>query len=82
MSIHINDYVKRIRTSSTTSNAQTPSIDIEKAKEGYQKYLSDSSKDDKNIFEKALDSATDWAREKLEEMQAEEQSQNNDINLG
>ena len=32
MSIHINDYVKRIRTSSTTSNAQTPSIDIEKAK--------------------------------------------------
>ena len=24
----------------------------------------------------------DWAREKLEEMQAEEQSQNNDINLG
>lgn len=65
MSIHINDYTKRIKTSSTTSNAQTPSIDIEKAKEGYQKYLSDSSKESKNIFEKALDSVTDWGREKL-----------------
>lgn len=62
MSIKIDDYLKRIRLHSELA---TSDIDIEKAKEGYQKYLSDSSKDDKNIFEKALDSATDWAREKF-----------------